>query len=169
MRHNLPRKEVCINPGMVHLTPGQHHQTAKQTTHEQVDDRKDHSAMIPTREAAQTRSSNRALVGSGDAGQASPFGAAADAGRWFDDLYNFVHDPATLIVAFDRVAGNLGARTPGVDGLTVTVRKLGIPHEGGIAPYRPMVLWVSSLSPCTHPAPAEKGNGVLIDPDSEDP
>ncbi len=37
--------------------------------------------------------------------------AAADPGRRFDDLFNFVHDPATLIVAFDRVAGNTGART----------------------------------------------------------
>ncbi|TLQ44593.1 group II intron reverse transcriptase/maturase [Streptomyces marianii] len=46
--------------------------------------------------------------------------AAADPGRRFDDLFNFVHDPATLLVAFDRVAGNKGARTPGVDGLTVT-------------------------------------------------
>ena len=33
--------------------------------------------------------------------------------------HNFVHDPATLIMAFDRVAGNTGSRTPGVDGLTV--------------------------------------------------
>jgi RNA-directed DNA polymerase len=45
--------------------------------------------------------------------------AAADPGRRFDDLFNFVHDPATLLVAFDRVAGNHGANTPGVDGLTV--------------------------------------------------
>jgi len=45
--------------------------------------------------------------------------AAADTGRRFDDLFNLVHDPATLIVAFDRVATNLGARTAGVDGLTV--------------------------------------------------
>jgi len=36
--------------------------------------------------------------------------AAADPGRRFDDLFNFVHDPATLIVAFSRVAGNRGAR-----------------------------------------------------------
>jgi RNA-directed DNA polymerase len=28
--------------------------------------------------------------------------AAADPGRRFDDLFNFVHDPATLIVAFGR-------------------------------------------------------------------
>src|SRR6201986_1045233 len=45
--------------------------------------------------------------------------AAAGPGRRFDDLFNLVHDPATLIVAFDRVAGNTGSRTPGVDGLTV--------------------------------------------------
>lgn len=45
--------------------------------------------------------------------------AAADPGRRFDDLYNLVHDPAALLVAFDRVAGNTGAKTPGVDGLTV--------------------------------------------------
>jgi RNA-directed DNA polymerase len=44
--------------------------------------------------------------------------AAADPGRRFDDLFNFVHDPATLIVAFARVAGNQGANTPGVDGVT---------------------------------------------------
>jgi RNA-directed DNA polymerase len=45
--------------------------------------------------------------------------AAADHGRRFDDLFNLVHDPATLVMAFDRVAGNKGAQTPGVDGWTV--------------------------------------------------
>jgi len=44
--------------------------------------------------------------------------AAAGPGRRFDDLFNLVHDPATLIVAFSRVAGNKGANTPGVDGVT---------------------------------------------------
>jgi RNA-directed DNA polymerase len=55
--------------------------------------------------------------------------AAADRGRRFDDLFNFVHDPATLLVAFDRVAGNTGASTPGVDGLTVASveRSIGVP------------------------------------------
>jgi hypothetical protein len=43
-----------------HLTPGYYHQTTEQTANEQVDDRKDHSAMIPTRLAAQARSTNRA-------------------------------------------------------------------------------------------------------------
>lgn len=45
--------------------------------------------------------------------------AAVDADRRFDDLFNFVCDPATLVVAFDRVATNRGARTAGSDGLTV--------------------------------------------------
>ncbi|WP_371786531.1 group II intron reverse transcriptase/maturase [Streptosporangium subroseum] len=55
--------------------------------------------------------------------------AAADPGRRFDDLFNFVHDPVTLLVAFDRVADNRGARTPGVDGLTVTdvEERIGVP------------------------------------------
>ena len=52
--------------------------------------------------------------------------AAADTGRRFDDLFNLVHDPATLLVAFDRVAGNKGARTPGVDGLTVADVETGV-------------------------------------------
>ena len=46
-----------------HLTPGQHHHTAQEAAREQVDNRADHSAMIPTRQAAQVRSSNRAPQG----------------------------------------------------------------------------------------------------------
>jgi RNA-directed DNA polymerase len=55
--------------------------------------------------------------------------AAADPGRRFDDLLNLVHDPATLVMAFDRVAGNRGARSPGVDGLTVAdvEEQIGVP------------------------------------------
>ncbi|MFF1606129.1 group II intron reverse transcriptase/maturase, partial [Streptomyces mirabilis] len=55
--------------------------------------------------------------------------AVADPGRRFDDLFNFVHDPATLMVAFDRVAGNRGANTPGIDGLSATdvEERIGIP------------------------------------------
>ncbi len=45
--------------------------------------------------------------------------AAADRGRRFDDLYNLVCDPAFLTMAWERVAGNKGARTPGVDRATV--------------------------------------------------
>ena len=45
--------------------------------------------------------------------------AAADRGRRFDDLYNLVWDPTVLTVAWERVAGNMEARTAGVDRATV--------------------------------------------------
>ncbi|MGH8423529.1 MAG: reverse transcriptase domain-containing protein, partial [Pseudomonas fluorescens] len=41
--------------------------------------------------------------------------AAEDPGRRFDDLYNLIYHPDFLAVAWDRVRGNKGARTPGVD------------------------------------------------------
>ena len=43
--------------------------------------------------------------------------AVSDPDRRFDDLYNLVADPAFLVVAWDRVRGNKGARTAGVDGI----------------------------------------------------
>ena len=54
--------------------------------------------------------------------------ATDDPHRRFDDLFNLVADPAFLMVAWDRVQGNRGARTAGVDGVTprsmVFVREL---------------------------------------------
>ena len=44
--------------------------------------------------------------------------ATDDSHRRFDDLFNLVTDPAFLLVAWDRVRGNKGARTAGVDGET---------------------------------------------------
>ena len=44
--------------------------------------------------------------------------ATAESGRRFDDLFNLVCDPAFLLVAWERVRGNKGARTAGVDGVT---------------------------------------------------
>lgn len=43
--------------------------------------------------------------------------ASNDPGRCFDDLYNLVCDPAFLVVAWERVRGNKGARSAGVDGV----------------------------------------------------
>ena len=43
--------------------------------------------------------------------------AADDPTRRFDDLFNLVADPAFLMVAWDRVKGNRGARSAGVDGV----------------------------------------------------
>jgi RNA-directed DNA polymerase len=45
--------------------------------------------------------------------------ASEDRARRFDDLFNLVYDPAFLVHAWERVAENEGARTAGVDGVTV--------------------------------------------------
>lgn len=44
--------------------------------------------------------------------------ASDDPHRRFDDVFNLVTDPAFLLVAWDRVRSNKGARTAGVDGET---------------------------------------------------
>src|SRR5216683_6496027 len=44
--------------------------------------------------------------------------ARDDPHRRFDDLFNLVADPGFLLVAWDRVRGNKGAGTAGVDGQT---------------------------------------------------
>ena len=45
--------------------------------------------------------------------------AGEDDSRRFGDLYNLVYDPAFLMHAWERVSGNAGAKTPGVDRATV--------------------------------------------------
>jgi RNA-directed DNA polymerase len=52
--------------------------------------------------------------------------ASEDAARRFDDLFNLVYDPAFLVHAFERVADNDGARTAGVDGVTVAQIETGV-------------------------------------------
>lgn len=47
--------------------------------------------------------------------------ATADPSRRFDDVFNLVHDPTTLHVAWQRVVTNQGARSAGSDGLTATM------------------------------------------------
>lgn len=49
--------------------------------------------------------------------------AKTDLGRRFDDIHNLVYDPAFLVVAWDRVRANKGARTAGVD--RVAPRQVG--------------------------------------------
>jgi len=51
--------------------------------------------------------------------------ARDDPHRRFSDLFNLVADPAFLLVAWDRVRGNKGARTPGVDGATASSIEYG--------------------------------------------
>jgi RNA-directed DNA polymerase len=55
--------------------------------------------------------------------------AAAEADRRFDDLFNLVADPAFLVVAWNRVRRNKGARTAGIDAATaasVEARQHGV-------------------------------------------
>ena len=54
--------------------------------------------------------------------------AGEDPSRCFGDLFNLVYDPAFLVCAFERVAANAGAKTAGIDGVTVAQIKA---REGG--------------------------------------
>ncbi|MEN3271014.1 hypothetical protein [Pseudonocardia sp.] len=38
--------------------------------------------------------------------------AKTDPGQGFDDIHNLIYDPSFLVVAWERVRGNKGARTP---------------------------------------------------------
>ncbi|MFE4255875.1 group II intron reverse transcriptase/maturase [Streptomyces sp. NPDC056910] len=55
--------------------------------------------------------------------------ATDDSHRRFDDLFNLVADPAFLLVAWDRVRGNKGAKTAGVDGRTASSIALSVGVE----------------------------------------
>ena len=61
--------------------------------------------------------------------------AAQDEQQRFGDLFNLVCDPATLLVAWERVKRNRGSRTAGVDGQTRrVVEQMGV--EGVLARLR---------------------------------
>ena len=47
--------------------------------------------------------------------------AGEDDSRRFGDLFNLVHDPAFRVHAWERVASNTGATTPGIDRATVAM------------------------------------------------
>ena len=69
--------------------------------------------------------------------------ASDDPHRRFCDLYNLVGDPALLLVAWDRVRGNKGARTAGVDGQTAYYIQAVRGLEGFLAELR------ADLKACT--------------------
>jgi RNA-directed DNA polymerase len=54
----------------------------------------------------------------------------------FDDLFNLVTDPSFLLMAWERVAGNKGARSAGVDGQTVALVRDRIGVEDFLAELR---------------------------------
>jgi len=55
--------------------------------------------------------------------------SSRDAMARFADLFNLVVDPAFLLIAWERVSTNTGARSAGVDGLTVRSIKAADPVE----------------------------------------
>lgn len=57
--------------------------------------------------------------------------ARSDPDRRFADVFNLVYDRATLVVAWDRVSGNRGARTAGVDAVT----RYHIEQRQGVIPF----------------------------------
>ena len=62
--------------------------------------------------------------------------ASEDPHRRFDDLFNLVTDPGFLLVAWDRVRHNKGARTAGVDGETARYIEAVRGAEGFLAELR---------------------------------
>ncbi|WP_308794847.1 group II intron reverse transcriptase/maturase [Streptomyces spinoverrucosus] len=57
--------------------------------------------------------------------------ARNEPGRRFEDVFNLICDRATLLVAWERVSGNQGARTAGVDGLT----RYHVEERLGVIPF----------------------------------
>jgi RNA-directed DNA polymerase len=62
--------------------------------------------------------------------------ATNDPHKKFDDLFNLVTDPAFLRLAWDRVRGNKGAKTAGVDGRTAVSIIAGVGVEEFLARLR---------------------------------
>ena len=65
-------------------------------------------------------------AGTGMASEAAPW-AVQDEQQRFGDLFNLICDPATLLVAWERVKRNLRSKTAGVDGQTrKRVEQMGV-------------------------------------------
>jgi RNA-directed DNA polymerase len=77
--------------------------------------------------------------------------ACQDPGRRFDDLFNLVADPAFLVVAWDRVRTNKGARSAGVDGQTA----YSVETERGLAAFLGDV-WDQLRSQTFRPLPVKE-------------
>src|SRR5258705_6377978 len=80
--------------------------------------------------------------------------AEEDTSRRFGDLYNLIYDPAFLMHAWQRVASNAGAMTPGVDRATVVWIATRVGVEGFLGYIR------DSLKSGEF-RPVEGGQGVI--------
>jgi RNA-directed DNA polymerase len=57
--------------------------------------------------------------------------ARSEPDRRFGDVFNLIYDRATLVVAWERVSGNKGARTAGVDAVT----RYHVEERHGVLPF----------------------------------
>ena len=71
------------------------------------------------------------MAGTSDADANCTTGRSRDPDRRFDDVFNLVHHPDFLTVAWERVRGNKGARSAGVDRLAPASMTGGC-RDGGI-------------------------------------
>ena len=62
--------------------------------------------------------------------------AGEDSSRRFGDLFNLVYSPAFLVHAWERVASNAGARTPGADKATVAMIETWVGVEAFLSQIR---------------------------------
>jgi RNA-directed DNA polymerase len=62
--------------------------------------------------------------------------ATEQPGRRFGDLFNLVHDPAFLVCAWERVTTNQGARTPGIDKVSVGLVETWVGTEAFLGQIR---------------------------------
>jgi RNA-directed DNA polymerase len=65
--------------------------------------------------------------------------AKDDPSRRFDDLFNLVYDPAFLVHAWEQVSANAGARTAGIDRVTVAQIETWVGVEGYLQGVREQV------------------------------
>jgi RNA-directed DNA polymerase len=86
--------------------------------------------------------------------------AGDDPHRRFDDLFNLVADPAFLLVAWDRVRGNKGSRTAGVDGGTARYIEAVRGVQGFLADLRADLKARTSVPPVRQRAIPKAGGKV---------
>ena len=83
--------------------------------------------------------------------------ACVDTHRKFDDLFNLVCDSAFLLVAWDRLRGNKGARTAGMDGRTAFT----IEAEQGVEVFLDGLRSELKAAPLPPPPPPPAWNGAI--------
>lgn len=87
--------------------------------------------------------------------------AKDDPSRRFDDLFNLVYDPAFLVEAWERVRMNVGARTAGVDRVTVSYIEARVGVEAFLQYIRGLVKSRTFTPAAVRQVMIPKANGKL--------